>query len=854
MDSKIKCLLFITSFLFVTATNSIASSDTVNLKLESDMVRINNAEQTLSVSLSGLKFIFDKAGSVKTDKSYTVNGNLETGKQVEVSFRPISLNKRSKLEVKLFLQWSPKEAVLRKWSRFRLTDSDAPVTLKEIVLEEIDKKSLIRELERGEKTPQSYPAFIRGFFAGIEFPIATTRVEGEKLILSHSPGLKLQPNVWYESRKAVYGAVPPGSEKKAFTEYITSHRPKPRGIHINYNCAWTIVPAFTPCVDNILELIRILKANVCTPYEVSFDTFCIDMGWTDRQSIWEINTRKFPGGFKRVQSALEKINSKLGIWVSPASHYDPAMDKKWAQEHGYETFPGPLMGPPGNRKPVTLCCMAGKNYRTKFRQNIVDMVRRYDIGHIKFDAYVFTCPNSNHGHEPGLFSAEAVAEGLIESLKAIRKTAPDIWLEPINFGTNPSPWWLFYFNSTMISWGDDAPYGRVPCPIYRESCTTARDYYNLQSASSSVPIAAQTVIGVIHQSPDAFLNDAVTVVMRGHAFLPLYINHKYMDEHRWRMLADLVKWARKNFPVLEHTQFILPESWQNGKQPKFSYGEMMPREPYGYAHWNDDMVLIEIRNPWIAPQSFTLNLDESIGLSSQAKSLSAVSLYPEARNYGKNLRFDGSIDIPLAPYETLVLSIASVQQNVKLPSAKEVICNQIETTVTKRELNIIEFEKYRDWLEPNLAALLKDNSSAIHLNIEAGVSITSPEAQLLVLLENDKKSLEEPVYKLKINNRNTSLKTNSCEEGWDMTWVSSRPGYWLFLQTLLPRGKNQISLELFSGLECSRISVWVWATKSGETDSSFPNSLPVPELISLDASALLQPTETATILTVDAEP
>ena len=92
----------------------------------------------------------------------------------------------------------------------------------------------------------------------------------------------------------------------------------------------------------------------------------------------------------------------------------------------------------------------------------------------------------------------------------------------------PSPWWLFYVNSVIGSFGDDAPYGRVPAPVYRESYTTARDYYNLQGAALSVlPIAASEVLGIVHQTPDPPLNDGVMTVFRGHAFLPMYLNPRY---------------------------------------------------------------------------------------------------------------------------------------------------------------------------------------------------------------------------------------------------------------------------------------------------------------------------------------
>ena len=175
-------------------------------------------------------------------------------------------------------------------------------------------------------------------------------------------------------------------------------------------------------------------------------------------------------------------------------------------------------------------------------------------------------------------AAEATVEGAVAAFEAVRKAVPEVWLE-CTFDANASPWWLFYLNSVIGGYGDDSPYGRVPCPVYRESYTTARDYYNLQAADRlNSPIAAQEILGVIHQSNEPFLNDAVMTILRGHAFLPLYVNPKYMDEPRWRMLADILRWARNNEETLvQHpTKPLRPKAWLKEGTPWFSHDAPMP--------------------------------------------------------------------------------------------------------------------------------------------------------------------------------------------------------------------------------------------------------------------------------------
>ena len=321
-----------------------------------------------------------------------------------------------------------------------------------------------------------------------------------------------------------------------------------------------------------------------------------------------------------------------------------------------------------------MCCLGGQRYATAFRTRLVDLVQRYGIRHVKLDGYCLECPETGHGHAPGALSAEAMAEGGIAAFTAVRKVQPEVWLESTCFGWNPSPWWLFHVNSVIGTFGDDAPRGRVPAPVYRESYTTGRDYFNLQGAARMpVPIVAQEVLGVIHQTPEPFMNDAVITALRGHAFLPLYVNPAYLDDSRWKALAQFLQWSRRNASLLEETTPILPAAWRDGKVPQFSNDEVMPREPYGYAHWKQGQGLVALRNPWIVPQTMALRLDESLGVEPRAKNLEVVSLYPEPRLYGSGARFGDTLQIPLAPYETVVLSLAKKLETRGLPKASDVV-------------------------------------------------------------------------------------------------------------------------------------------------------------------------------------
>ena len=200
------------------------------------------------------------------------------------------------------------------------------------------RRSLRRraEIELSPSDPQSHPAFLDGFFAGIEFPVASTRLENGDLILAHRPGLRVTPGVWYETRKAVYGVAPRGDERRAFERYIAAHRPGPKGFHVNYNSWWTSPVPYRE--SDILGIERIFEEKLYKPYGVSFDTFCIDMGWSDLKSVWSIDKGLFPDGFANIRRAAERMKSHLGLWISPCSGYPGAVDNEQAARDGYETF------------------------------------------------------------------------------------------------------------------------------------------------------------------------------------------------------------------------------------------------------------------------------------------------------------------------------------------------------------------------------------------------------------------------------------------------------------------------------------------------------------------------------------
>jgi hypothetical protein len=335
---------------------------------------------------------------------------------------------------------------------------------------------------------------------------------------------------------------------------------------------------------------------------------------------------------------------------------------------------------------------------------------------------------------------------------------------------------------------------------------------------------------------------------------------------RWRQFASLVKWARRNVEILQTTEPLLPRSWQNGKCPRVTSDAPMPREPYGYAHWHAGHGLVLLRNPWIEPQTYPVKLAIGPHAVSAAIRLSAVSIYPEARVYGTDLKAGDTLNVPLAPYETVVLSFEAAPPPA-IPSMAKSVGRRIDVAIGKSEVSLEKFTGSANALGVDSTCVTGNASSGIHVNLEATVVCDAPSSDLVILIE-DKDPPIDPICRLLVNGKEATLSSGGSETGWAASSLP-RPERWLFLTSPLPQGKSLVRLNLLTRGGAPVVSAWVWAKKGdcpnfrghrGEAvvDENgtvpfgaakntnahqlrlVPNALPQPEIISLDGLALLK--------------
>lgn len=685
---------------------------------------------------------------------------------------------------------------------------------------------------------QSHPIFTDELFFGVEFPVANATASQNRIVLSHMPGKVLNVSQPYRSRDAVIGVCQPGQVREAFVDYVASFRPQSR-VNFNYNSWWTSSVPFTEA--EILGLIQKFETNLYQPNGVSFDSFTIDLGWSARNGIWQIDPKLFPQGFASLQQALARSRSRLGIWWSPGNFYSPSsFDNDWAAEAGYETY---RLSGAGGQAGIRLMCLAGPRYQAEARKSLVAIATANQLGQMKFDGYGMQCPATNHGHLPDELSRERIAEGVIDIFSSLRQAQPDLWLEPTCFGADGSPWWLRYSDSVTGLFGDDAPPGVIPAPIYRESYTTSRDFFNLHSVLYPMPIAAQEVLGIVHQSSDPFFNDAVVTVLRGHQFISLYLNPKYLQAADYKFLAELMTWARANQELLSRTRIILPREWQEkGVTPiETDLYKMaaMPRQTYGYAHWNKGAGLLCLRNPWIAMDEASIQLDEkTIGATEHFSGYAAYQVYPYPACLAQGLKSGDTLKVTVGPYQTRVIRFIKDSGFTVTPDPCVTQSADLKILDAKTKLFEVVSEGGLKDVSGDRQTVLPTSQGILWQTTINGQSRVA-DAKLYYLIESTN-TLAQCEAEITIDGKHVAANPLSSDGGWSATQPVLHQNHWVWFVVPVPAGKWEAQADLRFANSQAKSSAWlvnaVPVSIPESNSASRPPPFPLPPTLQLRAS------------------
>ncbi|MCC6367846.1 MAG: alpha-galactosidase [Bryobacterales bacterium] len=489
----------------------------------------------------------------------------------------------------------------------------------------------------------SHPIFCDTLWAGVEFPAAFNEYGREGFVLRSRPGGIAIGGEWVELHSTAAGAAEPGRVYEAFLEYIEDIRLAPPRLVACYNSWWTL-PKVVRQSDN-LALIEDLKAKMYDRFGVFFDIVTTDMGWSNPRTIWQIDRSILPQGFDDIRAIVEPAGAKLGLWMSPSEVYPPVCDYPYLEKQGYVVLWNNRDRRGEKRFAVSL---ADPKYRNEVKSQLRKLIRENGLGHIKYDGFVAEEPQAHDGLLPGKDSVEPLAAYSLELLKASKQEDPNLVTEPTymnSLANYISPWILKYSDSVWGNSGGDCPRGIGPAPDYRESHTTAREYFIFSSQREFwLPQNAVHYFDIVHcDEGTGFANHAAMAFGRGRFFLSTYLNPKFMDADDWRIYAGLLQWARKNRDLMRNT--VMAAS-------RVELGE-----PYVYGHWLGMRGVLAVRNPSNETKDFALDLGRAGAPKALADAV-CYSQYPYRRGIASGLGGSSVARLRLAPWELLFLEVA----------------------------------------------------------------------------------------------------------------------------------------------------------------------------------------------------
>ena len=481
------------------------------------------------------------------------------------------------------------------------------------------------------------PVTAGDWFFAFEHPLSSSEGGEGRLRCSLERQLPLRAG-HTASYSSVVGTSTRGQLRRAFLAYVEAERAHPYRTFLHYN-SWYDLGYFTPYDEaGALEVIGAFGKELHERRGVSLDSFLFDDGWDDHESLWRFNTG-FPRGFTAVKEAAQRFGAAPGVWMSPWGGYGKPRQERldYGKRQGFETN-------------ETGFALSGPVYFRRFKEVCEEMIRTYGVNQFKFDG-TGNAASVTPGSEFGSDFEAAIA--LINDLRAIK---PDLYVN-LTTGTYPSPFWLWYADSTWRG-GEDHDFAGVGSN--RQQWITYRDaatFKNVVQRGPLYPLNALMLHGLIYAKHakkldtdphDDFGSEIKAYFGSGTQLQEMYISHDLLTQKNWDDLAEAAIWSRKNATVLVDTHWV-------GGHP----GAL---EVYGWASWADRKGILTLRNPSDKPQRFGLDIQAAFELPAGApQRYEARSPWKKDRGHAPmQLRSGTPVTFRLGPFEILTLEATAL--------------------------------------------------------------------------------------------------------------------------------------------------------------------------------------------------
>ena len=454
---------------------------------------------------------------------------------------------------------------------------------------------------------------------------------------------------------SVLGIFAPNQERRSFLAYIERERVVPYRLFIHYNDWYEVGITINNNPDPLgrnsetrqLEILDVWKREMIQKRRTHIDSFVIDDGWDDFNSLWGFHAG-FPNGFAKLSKVLRTMKSSIGTWLGPVGGYGGARDMRigyWNKKH------------PNNQ--ISSFQLSNKEYFDAFVGRCSQMVKDYGLNYFKFDGI------STQFHAKGPGNLED-AEGILSVIRELRSHRKDLFINT-TVGTWSSPFWLHFSDSTWRQENDFQEHGPAAGDP-RDKWMTYRDrlvYEAFVKRSPLYPLNSLMTHGIIitkngpprvmSKDPENCLKEIYSHVGCGTCLQELYVDRDLMSQDNgrlWDVMADAIKWLRRNEDVLADIHWVGGHPWDD------AVGDGCV---YGWAAWNPYKCTLTLRNSSDSEKTLTGTLREILDVPPSVKKdkVTFRSSFKGQRNIPALLKgaidIDKELNITLEPQEVIVL-------------------------------------------------------------------------------------------------------------------------------------------------------------------------------------------------------
>ena len=721
-------------------------NETVNTQYLRFVVKssFGTKEEKYVTSIGELGFFKDKAvfpeksvSQIKASK-LTVDGEPVVGeangyKTLTFKFKPVTA-RNVQYTIKEVISMKDGESFMRKHLEIEVPQEQAEqakikyIDLENMNFQDSDVKGngsnqstdtnywTIQELQdnphmanmKGDYLELGQPYYVGSMYWGCEFPQAENKVRDKKGFIRYHYGKNLvvesdksdgqfhnynnYNNANGQSGKMITWDAVVGAARSTdyqvvqsdFYEYIETIATK-TGFRQQFNSWYDNMKDITD--SNIQESFNEIEKGF-TQYGVNpLDSYVVDDGWTNYSSFWDFDrsANKFPNELYNSSSQVNKMGSNFGLWLGPRGGY--GTERQIANYIANNNL-GSRNESSGNDINIS-----DGRYLDKLVNNIfVDYQNKFDINYWKLDGMLLE-PSTNsanaHTTTDKLCTISETYERWTDMYETMRKNRPDLWINMTSY-TNPSPWHVQWVNSVWMQNTGDTGYSYKDGDTDEKAMLTFRDgdYYEFFTKNqwqlpnkyfyNHDPVYAKTAHNVpggpgrqIEYTTDELREHLYMLGTRGTAFWEYYYSPSMFDNEKWQVNAEAANWIEDNFDILQKS--------------KMFGGDPEKEQVYGYSCWNGNQGIVSIRNPKNVEQTYTLKLDEKVGVSSGVKNVyGKVVVGDQSRQTNDAVSHNTELTYTLKPKEVLILQYGAQDGTPATIESMHADKNKVSVTFDER--------------------------------------------------------------------------------------------------------------------------------------------------------------------------